>query len=61
MFYETSAKTGHGLDECVEGLVNKILSRYENLTDKNKINQNIKLKKDKNNKSKICYFGNLFK
>ena len=56
LFYETSAKTGHGLDECVEGLVNKILTRYENLTDKNKINQNIKLKKDKNKKSRICYF-----
>ncbi len=44
LFYETSAKTGHGIDECVEGLIIKIIDKYEKLKDKNSINQNIKIK-----------------
>ena len=69
MFFETSAKTGKGINECIEGLIEKITFRYENLIDKNTINQNIKLKKkdivNKNNNSfcsnVINKIKNLFK
>ena len=49
LFFETSALTGEGINECIEGLINKIMDRYEKLKDKNSINQNIKLKYDNNN------------
>ena len=44
LFFETSALTGEGINECIEGLINKIMDRYEKLKDKNSINQNIKIK-----------------
>ena len=46
LFFETSALTGEGINECLEGLVNKIMHRYDKLKDKKTINQNIKLKYD---------------
>ncbi len=73
LFFETSALTGEGINECIEGLINKIMDRYEKLKDKNSINQNIKLKHEifaydnnnnnnndnnNNNNKCICYFSN---
>ena len=58
LFFETSALTGEGINECLEGLVNKILYRYENLTDKKTINQNIKLNETKIKKKSWCCLFN---
>ena len=44
LFYETSAKTGKGINQCLEGLIEKITFRYENSKDKYKINQNLNIK-----------------
>ena len=54
MFYETSALTGEGIDECLEGLINKITYKYEHLEKKNKININLNEKKHYKNSS-CCY------
>ena len=60
LFFETSAKTGQGINECLEGLVDKIMFRYENLINKNDINKKIKLTKDNNKKNCCQKFFNLF-
>ena len=61
LFFETSAKTGQGINECLEGLVNKIMFRYENLIDKKSINKNLKLTNNNNKKKNCCQkFFNLF-
>ena len=36
-FFETSAKTGKGINQCLEGLIEKITFRYENSKDKYKV------------------------
>ena len=54
MFYETSALTGEGIDECLEGLINKITYKYEHLKNTNKININLNEKKNNYKNSSCC-------